>query len=152
MSARVFTLQDQIRERITSDAFFNGIEILSLKKKELESDLEKRIASLSVAVGVFVAGYDLDPRRKGIHFREIRIQIGVVENRLANDTGKSAEEIVEKLCERLSGWTPACSFSGVPLMFDTPTVVEIPPETEADRKKRLIAVNFVLAGDIEESA
>ncbi len=153
MSARVFILQDEIVARLTATAGgqFTGWDILSLRKKDKESDIDHNIAKLATAIGVFIASYDLDPRRKGIHFTEVRIQIGVVEKRITNETGKTSEEIVEAICERLSGWVPACSISGVPITFDTPTVVEIAPENEADKQKRLIAINLILAGDIEES-
>jgi hypothetical protein len=159
MSNRIFTLQEEIVARLLAGSFFSthALEVLSLKKKEKLSELQKRINALTVGLAVYIPEWTLDDR-PGIHFKEIKIQVGIAENRLANDTGVDAEDIVEAVCLRLSLvdeddedgglWIPTCSLSGVPLQYDEPTVVEIPPDRPEDINKRILGVQFKLSGDI----
>jgi hypothetical protein len=163
MSNRIFTLQEEIVARLLAGSFFstNNLEVLSLKRKDKLSELQKRINALTVGLAVYIPEWTLDGERRGIHFKEIKIQVGVAENRIANDSEVNAEDIVEAVCARLTltdeadedsaPWIPTCSLSGVPLEYDNPTVVEIPPDRPEDINKRILGVQFKLSGDITVS-
>lgn len=143
----IITTRENVANRLLADPYFDDIPVLALMPKETLSELTNRLNKLSLAGTVII------PRLSGTmpnvhtpYFDKIEIQAGFCENRLLNTTGKPVEDVVEKAASLLHGWTPANL--SCPLSIDTPTIVEIPPENESDRHKRLIAVRLIALGGV----
>jgi hypothetical protein len=143
----ITTLRQGVADRLTADPYFDDLPVLALKPKELVSELNNRINKLAIAGTVLVPRVSGTKRNLyGVYFDKIEVQVGWCENRQLNATGKDVEDICEVTAALLHDWTPANLTS--PLTIDAPTIVEIPPENEADKKKRLLAVRLIAMGGV----
>ena len=143
----IITTRVNVANRLMADPYFEDIPVLALMPKETISELTNRLNKLTLAGTVIIPRLTgTMPNVFGPHFDKMEIQVGFCENRLLNATGKPVEDVVEKGASLLHGWTPANL--SCPLYIDAPTIIEIPPENESDKHKRLIAVRLIAQGGV----
>ncbi|HEX7860827.1 MAG TPA: chitobiase/beta-hexosaminidase C-terminal domain-containing protein [Verrucomicrobiae bacterium] len=136
-----------VANRLLALPYFEDIPIEPLKPKETTSELANRINKLSLAGTVIIPRLSgMHPNVHGVYFDEIEVQVGFCENRKTNTTGKDCEDVAEQAAVSLHMWKP--DHLDCPLAIDKPTIVEIPPENESDRSKRLLAVRLIARGGI----
>jgi hypothetical protein len=136
-----------VANRLLALPYFEDIPIEALKPKETTSELANRINRLVVAGTVIIPRLTgMKPNVAGVYFDKIEVQVGFCENRKLNSTGKDCEDLVEQAVAALHMWKP--DHLDTPLVIDEPTIFEVPPETEADKAKRLMACRLVARGGI----
>lgn len=140
-------LIDAVADRLLSLPYFEDIPVLARRKKDLGNEIQNTINNIGIACAVVVTELTANfPNLFGPHFDLIKLQVGVVENRLVNGTGKLAEDVIEQAANALHQYCPANLTS--PLSVDTPTIVEAPAETATDKNKRLMVLRLKAAGGL----
>lgn len=143
----ITTTRYEVANRLLADPYFDDIPVLALNPKETISELQNRINKLAIAGTVVIARLRMTHRNLGgVYFDNIEVQVGFCENRQLNPTGKAVEDICEFAAALLHDWTP--QNLSCPLVLMDPSIVEVPPETESDRKKRLLAVRLQAQGGL----
>lgn len=147
-------MPEEIADYLLTDPIFNDIgdptknvAVIAVKPKDNLNEIQQRIDKLEICALVLVTQASCEtPHNGGPFFDEVEIQVGVCDNRLINGTGKTAELIAIYVHSILHGWKPP-SANG-PLVSGDPAYVEIPPETPADKKKRLVAARFTTSAGV----
>lgn len=144
----ITTLRSEVADRLLADPYFEDIPVLALHPKETISELNNKINRLEIAGTVIIPRMRMTkPNLHGVYFDQIEVQVGFCENRTTNSTGKDVEDVIEKAAVLLHNFVPASLTS--PLVLDDGlTIAEVPPETESDRKKRLLALRLVARGGV----
>jgi chitobiase/beta-hexosaminidase-like protein len=147
-------MPEEIADFLATDPYFTdiadatkNIPVLAFKKKETFSEIQRRIDSIQICALVIISQASVnDPSNGGPFFDEVEVQVGFIDNRIANATGKSAEIAAAYAASVLHGFKPA-SANG-PLVLGDPAYVEIPPETAADKQKRLVAIRLTTSAGV----
>lgn len=143
----IITTRNEVANRLAADPYFEDIPILPLLPKETLSELENRLNRMTISGTVLIPrlGSIVD-NLPGPYFDKIEVHIGFCEDRMKNNTGKLVEDAIEKAAALLHLWTP--QNLSKPFRVEDPGILEIPAESDADKKKRLLVLRCVAAGGL----
>lgn len=140
-------LQQEIAARLTADAFFADVEVLTQKSQDLDSEIERTLATLGVSLVILTPNADVtNGDLQGPRLDPIRIVVACAEMPILNAAGPRALACAERAIALLHHWTP--DSLSVPLVGRSLTLADPQPGMTAHNVELTCAGG--LAAELDE--
>lgn len=135
-------LQQEIAARLEADAFFADVQVLTQKVQDLDSEIERALATLGVSVVILTPNADVtNGDLQGPRLDPIRVVIACAETPVLNAAGPRALACAERALALLHHWTP--DSLSVPLVGRSLVLADPQPGMTAHN------VEFTVAGGLD---
>lgn len=135
-------LQQEIAARLTADEFFADVEVLTQQVADLDSEIERALATLGVSVVILTPNADVtNGDLQGPRLDPIRLVVACAEMPTLNAAGPRALACAERALALLHLWTP--DSLSVPLVGRSLTLADPQPGMTAHN------VEFTTAGGMD---